>query len=79
MPRIQAMIEGKGSLSNLLEQGKIKLQSAEESLIESDKDNWQEVIRMVYNSRWMNQRVISEFKGAADFRAGKYKIKKYEN
>lgn len=76
LPRVQAMMEKEKALGDSLEQGKIKLLSAEEILIESDKDKWRATIEQDYGSEWMHQRMALELKGAADFKAGKYNIKK---
>lgn len=75
LSRVQAIMKREKALSVFLEQGKIKLRSAEEILIKSNKNKWQGIVEQAYNSQWMSQRVAEEIKGVSDFRAGKYKIK----
>lgn len=75
IPRIQAMIEyapGLDTLKDLLQNRRIRLESAEEIAIKYDPETWEETIDRAYQSEAMRQRVQLEEKGVEEIKAGIY-------
>lgn len=76
LPRVKVMMEKEEGLGKILGQRKIKLRSAEEILLEKDRQQWQEKIERAYESAWLKKRIEREEKGINDFLDGRYKINK---
>lgn len=74
IPRIRAMIEYNETLKKSLKTDTIIYLCAEEILIELDHQyNWKEVLRKVYESKTMKERVALENKGVKEIVEGRYK------
>lgn len=73
LPRIKAMIEKDIDLKKMYEDGKIKLQSAEEVVIKYEPEQKKEIER-VYQSKAMQERIALEQKGVRDIKEGRYKL-----
>ncbi|MFH0923775.1 MAG: YdcF family protein [Candidatus Falkowbacteria bacterium] len=74
LPRIKAMVEKDLELNKMLDAAKIKLQSAEEIIIEHEPDQ-KKKIESVYKSKAMRERIALEQKGVIDIKKGRYKLK----
>jgi len=78
LSRIRAMIErgpGLDYLKERLGQGKLVLVSAEEVLLDHDREKWGKFIEDVYNTPGMKERLVLEKKGADQIKKGAYKFK----
>lgn len=76
IPRIQAMIEyapGLDRLKGLLQNQRIRLESAEEIAIKYDPETWEETVGRAYQSEAMKKRVKLEEKGVREIKAGTYR------
>ncbi len=75
--RVQVMIEYRPRLSllkGLLALGQLKVQAAEEILIERDPEKWQAEIDRVYKSEAMQARIKGEADGVRQIHEGTYRF-----
>jgi len=63
LPRIKAMLNYKDDLKELKKITEVKLISAEKVLMKHNKNQWQKIIRVSYDSKAMKQRIILEKQG----------------
>lgn len=78
LPRVQAMIENIPELKELKELFKIndlKLEAAEDIIMENNSQDWQEKIEFAYKSERMQKIIKSEREGVNDIKKRKYKYK----
>lgn len=76
LPRITAMIEtieDLFDLRQLLRERRIGLCSAEDIVLEHDKENWGKIIADAYAGEPMKQRIALEQRGVAEIKSGVYK------
>lgn len=75
--RVGAMIESVPNLKllkDLLLTGSLALLSAEDVLMDYDPNSWGDLINRVYSSEAMQKRIELENQGAAQIKAGTYKL-----
>jgi len=75
LPRIKTFIEMLG----LKELSRGKLAAAEDIVLKYDGQKWGEIIKKIYSSLEMEERIKAEKQGIKDLKAGKYKFKQYKN
>lgn len=75
LPRIKAMIEALPQLKEMSKLINIELIAAEKVLLDYDRETWQEIIKIVYNSQAMKKRIQLEQKGIKDIKEGRYKFR----
>ncbi len=77
LPRIGAMIghgPGLETLKALSVNGKIFLVSAEEKLLDNDRERWQKLIEGAYKTKGMRERISLEKQGVKQIKSGVYKF-----
>ena len=72
--RVKTMIEASPELKNVFERSSLQYKSAEDVLLEHDRERWNEMIERVYASEGMYKRIEQEKKGIRDLREGRYKL-----
>ncbi|OGY90204.1 MAG: hypothetical protein A3B30_04450 [Candidatus Komeilibacteria bacterium RIFCSPLOWO2_01_FULL_52_15] len=72
--RVKMMIRLDPVLQRLLLNGKMKVRSAEDVLIQKDS-RWKKKIRAAYSTKFMKERIKKEEEGVRQLRSGKYLLK----
>jgi len=72
LPRIDAFLNSDADLGDWCTHGRIRLQAAEDTLLQHNSFLWQHLIAEAYDSDAMRKRMQREEKGVRDIRAGAY-------
>ncbi|MEK7531883.1 MAG: formyltransferase family protein [Patescibacteria group bacterium] len=74
LPRIKAFIEQDAELKRMMQSKQLRLQSAEDVLVQADSKKWKDMISRTYKSKSMKDRIKMEKRGADSIKRGTYKL-----